>query len=103
VPRWTGTVNPAAADHWTGTDGTTPSPTAPEINDITQLLDAVALGNAVAYVPISFANDHRRPDVAFVPVTDLGPSELMAAWPTTSRSRAIAGFVRAAVEVARLM
>ncbi len=28
------------------------------------------------------------------------PSEVVAAWPDTSRSRAIAGFVRAAIEVA---
>ena len=35
-----------------------------------------------------------------VPVSDLSPSEVMAAWPDTSRSRAVAGFVRAAVDVA---
>ena len=32
--------------------------------------------------------------------TDLSPSKLLAAWPESSRSRAVAGFVRAAVEVA---
>ena len=31
---------------------------------------------------------------------DLAPSEVVAAWPDTSRSRAVAGFVRAAIEVA---
>ncbi len=61
---------------------------------------AVTLGNAVAYVPISVAHQHRSADLAFVPVSDLSPSEVMAAWPDTSRSRAVAGFVRAAVEVA---
>ncbi len=35
-----------------------------------------------------------------VPVSDLSPSEVMAAWPDTSRSRAVAAFVRAAVDVA---
>jgi hypothetical protein len=35
-----------------------------------------------------------------VPVSDLRPSEVVTAWcPDTSRSRAVAGFVRAAVEV----
>ena len=72
----------------------------PEINDISQLLDAVTLGNAVAYVPISVAGQHRAAELVFVPVSDLSPSEVMAAWPDTSRSRAVAGFVRAAVEVA---
>jgi len=31
--------------------------------------------------------------------TDLSPSKLLAAWPESSRSCAVAGFVRAAVEV----
>ena len=33
-------------------------------------------------------------------IADLTPSEVVAAWPDTSRSRAVAGFLRAAVEVA---
>ena len=51
-------------------------------------------------MPISVADQHRAADLAFVPVSDLSPSEVMAAWPDTSRSRAVAGFVRAAVDVA---
>ncbi len=111
MPRWAGQADPAATAYWTGAD--TPGPTrtqhddryaetapGPEINDISQLLDAVTLGNAVAYVPISVADQHRSADLVFVPVSDLRPSEVVAAWPDTSRSRAIAGFVRAAVEVA---
>ena len=107
MPRWAGQADPAAHAYWTGTD--TPSPArnehaekaqGPEINDISQLLVAVTLGNAVAYVPISVADQHRAADLVFVPVSDLSPSEVMAAWPDTSRSRAVAGFVRAAVDVA---
>jgi hypothetical protein len=51
-------------------------------------------------VPISTADQHRSADLVFVPVSDLSPSEVVAAWPDTSRSRAVASFVRAAVEVA---
>ncbi len=102
MPRWAGRPDPAAHAYWTGTD--TPSraerPPGPEINDLSQLLDAVTLGNAVAYVPISVADQHRSADLVFVPVSDLSPSDVVAAWPNTSRSRAVAGFVRAAVEVA---
>ena len=65
-----------------------------------QLLDAVALGQAVAYVPISIARRHSCAELVFVPVSDLSPSEVVAAWPDTSRSRAVASFVRAAAEVA---
>ena len=113
MPRWAGQPDPAAHAHWTGADTPGKAPTehdqhdqhdetapGPEINDISQLLDAVTLGNAVAYVPISVADQHRAADLVFVPVRDLSPSEVMAAWPEVSRSRAVAGFVRAAVEVA---
>ncbi|HTX26645.1 MAG TPA: LysR substrate-binding domain-containing protein [Streptosporangiaceae bacterium] len=107
MPRWTGSPDPAAAAHWIGADtpgladGTPDGPLdGPEINDISQLMAAVTLGNAVAYLPASFAHQHRSADLAFVPVTDLSPSEVMVAWPSTSRSRAVAAFVRAAVEAA---
>ena len=107
MPRWAGQADPAAHAYWTGADSPSPAldqhaetAPGPEINDISQLLDAVTLGNAVAYVPISVADQHRAADLVFVPVSDLRPSEVMAAWPDTSRSRAVAGFVRAAVEVA---
>jgi DNA-binding transcriptional LysR family regulator len=106
MPRWAGQANPAAAAYWTGADS--PSPAAPharaapgpEINDISQLLDAVALGHAVAYVPVSVARQHHSAELVFVPVTDLSPSEVVAAWPDTSRSRAVAGFIRAAAGAA---
>jgi DNA-binding transcriptional LysR family regulator len=97
MPRWAGQADPAAHAYWTGADTPGRAPTqhdqqaetmpGPEINDISQLLDAVTLGNAVAYVPISVAGQHRAADLVFVPVSDLSPSEVMAAWPETSRSR----------------
>ena len=114
MPHWAGPPDPVAAAYWTGTDapgtdapGTdtagstgTARPDGPEINDISQLLDAVRLGGAVAYVPASVATQNPSADLAFVPVTDLSPSEVVAAWPAASRSRAIAAFIRAATEVA---
>ena len=101
MPRWAGQPDPAAAAYWTGGNPAAGALPGPEINDISQLLDAVALGDAVAYVPVSLAGQYRSaPGLVFVPVTDLSPSEVVAAWPDTSRSRAVAGFVRAAVEVA---
>jgi DNA-binding transcriptional LysR family regulator len=101
MPRWAGQPDPAAAAYWTGGNPAAETPPGPEINDVSQLLDAVALGSAVAYVPVSLAGQYRSaPGLVFVPVTNLTPSEVVAAWPDTSRSRAVAGFVRAAVEVA---
>jgi DNA-binding transcriptional LysR family regulator len=101
MPRWAGRPDPAAAAYWAGGHPAAERAPGPEINDVSQLLDAVALGNAVAYVPVSLADQHRSaPGLVFVPVTDLTPSEVVAAWPGPSRSRAVAAFVRAAIEVA---
>jgi DNA-binding transcriptional LysR family regulator len=109
MPRWAGQPDPAAAAHWTGTDTPGPAPgdqgtghqgTGPEINDISQLLDAVTLGHAVAYVPASAAVQFRTAGLAVVPVADLSPSQVMVAWPDTSRSPALAAFVRTALEAA---
>jgi DNA-binding transcriptional LysR family regulator len=117
MPRWKGQADPAAAAYWTGTDtpaapgppGSSPGPPGsspptrgtgegPEISDMNQLLDAVALGHAVAYVPASIARHHRCAELAFVPVSDLSPSQVVAAWPEHSRSRAVAGFIRVAAD-----
>ena len=99
MPHWTGQADPAAASYWTGTE-TRAIGAGPRINDVNQLLDAVALGNVVAYVPAALARQNSRRDLVFVPVSDLSPSELVVAWPAGSTSRAIADFVRVAVEVA---
>jgi DNA-binding transcriptional LysR family regulator len=107
MPHWAGRPDPVAAAHWTGTDaGASPGPDradpppGPSITDVDQLLDAVALGGAVAYVPASVADRCRRPELVFRPVRDLSPSRVVVAWADTSRSPDVAGFVRTAVEVA---
>jgi DNA-binding transcriptional LysR family regulator len=107
MPRWAGQADPVIAAFWAGADtagadtaGATADQRSPQINDIAQLLDAVALGNAVAYVPVSVADQYRGQELAFVPVRDLSPSEVAAAWPDSSRSPAVAWFVQTAAEVA---
>ncbi len=100
MPHWTGQADAASAAYWTGSADPPPASSGPRISDMNQLLDAVALGNVVAYVPAAVARQYPRDTVAFVPVRDLSPSELMVAWPAASRSRATADFVDAAIELA---
>ena len=113
MPRWADPAGTAALAFWTGTD-TPVSPEAlappdppncpdrvgPLVGDMNQLLDAVALGQAIAFIPASVASRHAVPDLAFVPVTDLSPSTVVAAWPEDSRSPTIAHFIRTAAEAA---
>ncbi|MEU9267125.1 LysR substrate-binding domain-containing protein [Streptomyces sp. NPDC048251] len=64
------------------------------------MLEAVALGMGIAFLPASTAELFPRDDIMHVPVTDLSDSRLVVAWSHSSRSRAVAAFVRAAIEVA---
>jgi DNA-binding transcriptional LysR family regulator len=107
MPRWAGETNPASAAYWTGTDApgvaaaqANPHPAGPEISDMNQLLDVVALGQAVAFVPQSVADRYGAADLVFVPVTDLTATEVVTAWPQVSRSPAVAAFVRVAADAA---
>jgi len=66
----------------------------PEVRDAGQLMQLVALGQLVAVVPAS-AQRNARSDVVFVPVLDAPTTTLVLAWPESSRSRAVAAFLRA--------
>ncbi|MUN40849.1 LysR family transcriptional regulator [Actinomadura litoris] len=70
----------------------------PVVHDSAQLLEVVALGEAVALVPSSLAERNVRPDVAYRPVPDAAPYETLALWRAGSRSPSIARFVRTALE-----
>jgi DNA-binding transcriptional LysR family regulator len=91
APRW----SPPATDHSLGTparpiDG-------PVVRDTAQLLEVVALGQAIALVPASLAARNVRPDVTYRPVPDATPYRTLALWPKDSRSPEIAYFVRTAI------
>ncbi|MEU0838219.1 LysR family transcriptional regulator [Streptomyces sp. NPDC005962] len=85
LPRWHG----LAADGATG----------PEVTDLTQLAQLVALGRTIAVLPRSFA-ESLGPDLVRVPVLDAVPSTLVVAWPPTAPSRHVEAFVRIATTVA---
>jgi hypothetical protein len=51
-------------------------------------------------MPVSVATQFSSAGLAVIPVSDLSPSQVMVAWPDTSRSAAVAAFVRAALEAA---
>jgi DNA-binding transcriptional LysR family regulator len=93
-----------SAAYWAGQDGASPCPpqpaAGPAVRDILQLLDTVALGNAIAFLPSSTQKRFPRPDIVYRPVTDLTPNVTAIAWPETSRSLAVAALVRSAAKIA---
>jgi DNA-binding transcriptional LysR family regulator len=108
VPRWPDTDELIAA-YWAGMDGASwpderpdprQSPHGPVVRDVAQLLEVVALGQAVAFLPASSAERHASPDIVTLPVVDLSASTVAVAWPEDCRSLAVAAFVRVACDMA---
>ena len=111
LPRWGG-ADAATTAYWGGRDPQSvaaawpdcapppPDAAGPLVSDLPQLLETVALGQAVAFLPASTAARYPRADLVYRPVTGLSPSVVAVAWQQGSRSPATAAFVRAAVETA---
>jgi hypothetical protein len=97
-------MNDVEVRDWAGQDGASPSPArpaaGPAVNDILQLLETVALGRAVAFLPSSTQQWFPRPDIVYRSVTGLTPNVTAIAWPETSRSLAVAALVRSPAKVA---
>lgn len=81
-----------------------PSPSVPGLTgplDLAQIFNLVVLGRVVWFVPRSIIERNPRPDIAYRELADLPPTTLTVAWPRTARDRAVAAFVRTAVDVVR--
>jgi len=83
---------------WPGRDGSYPDGPGPQVRDHAQLLQLIGLGRAAAVLPES-CRALLGHDLATVPVPDAPPVTTVIAWPPHSRSRALAGLVRAATRL----
>jgi DNA-binding transcriptional LysR family regulator len=83
---------------WPNPDGSYPGGPGPQVRDHTQLYQLIALGRASAILPES-CRAQLRGDLAAVPVLDAPTVTTVIAWPPHSRSRAVAGLVRAATRL----
>jgi len=83
---------------WPRRDGTYPDGPGPQARDTTQLFELIALGRATAILPES-SRANLRDGLATVPVLDAPAVTTVIAWPPHSRSRALAGLVRAATRL----
>lgn len=98
IPTWPDET-PAERAYWTGRDrdqGSGDSPAGPVVEDPDQLIEVVALGQAIALIPAPLAERHPRSDIVYRPVIDASPYLITMAWPAGSRSRPIADLVRVA-------
>lgn len=70
------------------------------LRTIEEKFECVAAGTAITMVPRSVAQQYSRPDIAYVPVTDAEPDQVLLAWAAGRRSPLIAAFAEAAAGVA---
>ncbi|GAB3460362.1 LysR family transcriptional regulator [Streptomonospora sediminis] len=99
-PRWPGDTD-AARRYRSGQDqaGATGEGTAqgPLVHDISQLIEVVGLGQALALVPRHVAEANPRPDLTYVPIADASAYRTVLAWPEGPTRPAVDLFVRTAV------
>ncbi|KUI26516.1 LysR family transcriptional regulator [Mycobacterium sp. GA-2829] len=86
------------APRWPDRDGTYPDGPGPAVRDHTQLQQLISLDRTYMLVPDS-ARAQLRDGVTAVPVVDAPQVTTVIAWPTHSRSRAIAHLVRVATNI----
>jgi DNA-binding transcriptional LysR family regulator len=82
---------------WPRPDGSYPEGRGPEVRDLTQLHQLIALGRACTVAPES-VRAWASEEIACVPVSDAEEVTTVIAWPPHSRSAAVAGLVRAATD-----
>ena len=70
-------------------------PVAP-IHSVEEKLELVAGGQGIAVIPASTANFYTRPGIEAIPIEDLGPNHVAAAWPTGRTTALVQEFVDAA-------
>ena len=75
-----------------------PEGTGPEVHNLTQLFQLIALGRTTAIMPESVVTNLRR-DLTAVPVLDAPPVTTVIAWPPRSRDRAVADLIRVATRL----
>ncbi|MFF9623834.1 LysR family transcriptional regulator [Streptomyces griseosporeus] len=84
---------------WPGDDVDAADGSQPEVRDISQVMQLVALGRLVAVLPESVRRE-AWPEVACVPLLDAPPTTVVMAWPERTTSRAVAALVRAGAQAA---
>ncbi|WP_299053675.1 LysR family transcriptional regulator [uncultured Nocardioides sp.] len=83
------------APRWPDREGRYADGPGPEVHDVTQLLQLIALGRTYLVAPVSAAAQAGE-GVAAVPLLGAPPVTTLLAWPPQSRSRDLASFVRVA-------
>lgn len=74
-------------------DGSAPR-WGPTNDNVEEMLEQVAEGAAICFAPVSMARYYARPDLAWVPLTDVEPLRVALAWPAATENPLVESFAR---------
>ncbi|RKR87557.1 LysR family transcriptional regulator [Micromonospora pisi] len=80
-------------------DGSSPR-WGPTNDNVEEMLEQVAEGGAICFAPVSMARYYARPDLAWVPLTDVPPLRVALAWAEDTHSSLVLGFAEVVRELA---
>ena len=80
-------------------DGSSPR-WGPTNDNVEEMLEQVAEGVAICIVPASMARYYARPDLAWVPITDVEPLRVALAWPEAAATAVVERFAEVVRELA---
>jgi DNA-binding transcriptional LysR family regulator len=101
---WTERAPRAWVDWWAVNprpDGSAPR-WGPTNDNVEEMLEQVAEGAAICFAPVSMARYYARPDLAWVPLTDVEPLRVALAWPDATDNPLVHGFAHVVRELATL-
>ncbi|MCP2342767.1 LysR family transcriptional regulator [Actinomadura rupiterrae] len=75
-------------------------PPTPVYRSVEEKLEHVAAGRGLIVLPLSVAAFYTRPDIAYLAVEDLAPSQVSLAWDAARRTPLLAEFAEIALSVA---
>ena len=68
----------------------------PVVRDMEEILEYVKAGRGVIFLPDAITQAFPRPDITYVPVTDIPPGQIALAWNETQLSPLVADLIQAA-------
>ncbi|NEC63261.1 LysR family transcriptional regulator [Streptomyces sp. SID9727] len=72
----------------------------PTNDNVEEMLEQVAQGSAICFAPESMARYYARPDLSWVPLTDVEPLRVVLAWADGADTALVRGFARVVRELA---